>query len=138
MIDRGHVVKVTSRYIRIASQPKGGCKNCSEAGACLTHTKFVYVDAKPDDRVQIGDVVEYELPERNALIATMLVFIFPLGGLFGGYFLGKLIFSSELLWALTAFIGLIISFGLLRIVDVFFVKSDNYRPVITQIIARSK
>ena len=136
MICQGYVVKITPRFIRLETSPKGGCKSCAEAGNCMLYQKNLFIDARPNASVSLGDYVEFEMPERSSIIAIILVFLFPLTGLFGGYFLGKYFFYTDIAGAISSFAGLIIAFGILRLFEKYVLKVERFRPYITHIISK--
>jgi len=71
----------------------------------------VYIDALNELKAKAGDNVKVEIPPRNVLLASFLLFILPLIALMSGFFIGGVVWS---------FLFLFITYLLIFIYDRMF------------------
>jgi len=92
MIEIGKILEIRGDRVKISLPLKEGCSTC---GKCTLGKGEKYmrleVETIPDARV--GDEVMVEVPERDPLVAALLLFGIPLLGLFLGGGAGYLLFS---------------------------------------------
>jgi sigma-E factor negative regulatory protein RseC len=120
--EQGLVVEVINGVTKIKVGRHSDCKNC---GACPGDNSIIIsannrIGAKPGQRVL------FEMKEKNALMATFIVFILPLISTFIGAVLGMLLgkyFERNI--NLFAISGGIVAFILSLIFVKFYDKSVN-------------
>ena len=74
-----------------------------------------------------------ELKPEVKVFGSALVFIFPLAGMFIGYFLGSLWGGGKDYPVLGALLGLVFFFLIVRLVDRLLSKNNKIKPVISHI-----
>lgn len=107
-----------------------GCNICKNLGQ--NHPE---VEAENQISAQPGDCVDVEINPKHIVIHSLLLFIFPLVALFIGYFIGIHIDSGfagspESRGIVLAIAFLIGSFGLVKLYDSLFQKSQKQSAVI--------
>ena len=133
MRDLGRIVTCQGNMAQVSIQPHGGCKDCALKSSCSpgesTHTLW----ALNPKEGKAGDDVVVELKPEVKVFGSALVFIFPLIGLFIGYFLGSSWGGGKDYSILGALFGLGVFFLLVRLIDKFLSKNKKMKPVISHI-----
>ncbi len=85
------VVKVDQQRVWVASAQRVGCGGCSQKTGCTTQAlagvfkkKLVAVEVDSANRLNVGDTVVVAIDEGVLLLATLLLYLFPLIALFTG------------------------------------------------------
>ncbi len=85
------VFKVDKHRVWIISTQANACGGCTQKAACTTHAvssvlkkKPVAVEVDSAIRLSVGDTVTVAIDEGLLLLASLLVYIFPLIALFTG------------------------------------------------------
>lgn len=118
----------------VSIQPHGGCSKCSMKSACSPDGSSLKLWAANPGGAKPGDIVIVELKPEIKVMGSALVFIFPLAGLFLGYFIGGYWGGSDGYGILGATAGLLLFLGLVRLIDKALSRNHNLMPVITKII----
>ncbi len=137
MQDFGKIVSLTDDLAQVSIQPHGGCENCGMKAACAPgeNTQLLWAVRPPDKPLKVGDEVVVEVKPQVKVMGSALVFIFPLAGLFPGYFAGyELSGGSNDYGVLGAFGGLVLFFALVRLIDRFAGRKAGLKPMITQVL----
>jgi len=127
----GVVLDSDGDSVRVAVSPGGGCGSCSEKGACgLVLIQPVggagitdVVEADNPVGARPGDSVELELPAGTELGVSALVWGLPILGLVGGAVVAGALghaalgLDQDLAVLCGALLGLVLAYGLLRLVD---------------------
>ncbi|MFC1767931.1 SoxR reducing system RseC family protein [Candidatus Margulisiibacteriota bacterium] len=84
MREKGKVVKVLDGdKVEIEMKSTAGCSKC---GLCkIGLNNKVYLTVGSNEPVSVGDNVEIEIPEKQVIFITFLIFILPLILFFLGY-----------------------------------------------------
>lgn len=84
MREAGKVVRILDRdKVEIEMQSTAGCAKC---GLCkIGLNNKVYLTVASNEPVSVGDSVEIEIPEKQVIFITFLIFILPLLLFFAGY-----------------------------------------------------
>jgi len=101
--ENGKVIKrISSNVVEIEIKESPSCAKC---GMCIF---------KPDGRitlkaidktgVEIGNIVEVNIPESRVLLSSLLIFILPIIVFFSGYMIKGVILASILLFIYLAFL----------------------------------
>ncbi|MBN2410259.1 SoxR reducing system RseC family protein [candidate division KSB1 bacterium] len=119
MIECGVIVSTKDGFATIQMQKGDNCKDCNICDSF--GGGFRSIEAVNHIGAKIGDRVEVEIKSYNLLKYSFLVFIFPILMLIGGYFAGISLFNNgetnEGYGILGAFIGLLLSFILIKTID---------------------
>ncbi len=138
MTQRGVVIKINGENAEVqvlrTSMCGDSCAGCK--GGCTPSTQTVYAVNETQAFLHIGDVVTLETETDKVLGATAAVYLWPLIGLFLGFFLAQRFSKSELLCAFCALLGCGLCFILLRFWDKYTKKKRNLLVRITDILVR--
>ena len=93
MIEIGKILEIRGDRVKISLPLKEGCSTC---GKCTLGKgeKYMRLEVEAIPGARLGDEVMVEVPERDPLIAALLLFGIPLLGLFLGGGVGYLLFYS--------------------------------------------
>ena len=113
MSEKGIVVGITSKNISIESYRDKACSLCGQKKGCgnslwgklLNHKKVIQIET--DEKVKIGDIVNFHYDEKLLLKISLIIYFFPLISLL--IFLGLAQYlSDEILFSIFGMIfGLI-------------------------------
>ncbi len=93
MEEKGKVVKVEDGVAEVEMERTSACARC---GICLKSSgdkPILYV--KDSLGARAGDEVLISIESRQILKTAFLIYLFPLVGLIGGYFLGRAVLGTE-------------------------------------------
>jgi sigma-E factor negative regulatory protein RseC len=93
MIEIGKILEIRGDRVKISLPLKEGCSTC---GKCTLGKgeKYMRLEVETIPGARVGDEVMVEVPERDPLVAALLLFGIPLLGLLAGGGAGYLLFSS--------------------------------------------
>ena len=134
MYDQGQIISIRDELAEVTIQPHGGCSKCSMKSACSPDGSTLKLWAANPRGARPGDIVIIELKPEIKILGSALVFLVPLAGLFLGYFSGEYWGGSDGYGILGAIAGLMLFFGLVRLIDKALSRNSNLSPVITRII----
>ena len=103
MEEKGRVVKVESGVAQVEMERTSACARC---GICLQSSgdkPILYV--KDSLGARPGDEVLVSIESKQILKTAFLIYLFPLVGLIGGYFLGRAILGKEIAGIIFAGLG---------------------------------
>jgi len=118
--DVATVTAITTTGVKVEMERSGGCKSCSVSGLCFGKDKVVTWVIETDQNLAVGDRVELLISPQSRVLASLLVFLMPVLGLFAGYYLalawigesyailggfGLMILSFVVIWRLDKKIG---------------------------------
>lgn len=131
------VVQVRPGRVRVKAVRSAACDSCASAAVCqvMAGGKEMLVEARDNLGVKVGQQVIIGIHEKTLLLATFMVYILPLGGLFIGISLIKWLAPSlSQAWNVVAgFLGLAFGF----IITYFYsrnLKTNRYLPVVVRIV----
>jgi sigma-E factor negative regulatory protein RseC len=133
--DFGKIIDIKNDTAQVLIQPHGGCGNCSLKGTCATNEDAHLLWANNPKSGKIGDEVVIELKPEVKIFGSALVFILPLVGLFLGYLAGDKLGGNTDYAVLGAIIGLVLFFGLVRLIDKLLGDRSALKPVITHVLS---
>lgn len=138
------VVKVEQHRVWVASSQAGACGQCAQKSACSTQAiasvlknKPVAVEVDSVTRLNVGDTVVVAIDESLLLLATLLMYLFPLMALFAGgglvdWWLPDNNAAAEGWIAAGALVGLLLSLWFLHRVQHVFLFNACTRPVVVK------
>ncbi len=143
-IRKGVVIGLEGNYAKVSTQKRGVCEGCGQNGLC-----FGSGADDPDDllvqnpiQAQVGDNVEFGLPDGSMLRASFIAYLLPLFGLIVGAMLGQSLLSlgdSEDFRAMIGgAMGFVLFFGVAVILDRLLKGSTRYEARILEVIPKGK
>ncbi len=140
MQESGEVVELKNGLASIRMTRSEACAHCS--GGCKPgeNSKHMYIEAVDQVGVRLGDKVMVELPSSSMAKATFILYFIPLLALVFGVLLGfrygqRIGFSDgELGGAVLGIIGVLLSYGLIKLFEPRFRKTGNYLPRIRKVL----
>lgn len=134
MEEKGRVVKVESGMAQVEMERTSACARC---GICLQSSgdkPILYV--KDSLGARPGDEVLVSTESKQILKTAFLIYLFPLVGLIGGYFLGRAISGKEIAGIIFAGLGFFATLFLLYQYDKRLRAQKSTRAKIIQIFKR--
>lgn len=131
MTEEGVVVSLEAGRAKISlarSDFCSRCRLCKEGGKGA-----MFLEVIAEEGVKVGDRVEVEIPPGEVVKATLLLFLLPLLGLIGGYFLLQGIFRTSPMGIVGAIAGFILSFLFLHFRNRRLKDEDKFK---TRIVRR--
>ena len=134
MRDMGRVTACEGNMAQVAIQPHSGCEDCALKTSCSpgesTHTLW----ALNPKMAEVGDEVVVELKPEVKVFGSALVFLFPLLGIFAGYFIGGKLGGDNIDYRVVgAVLGLVLFFFIVRVIDKLLSKKREMKPVISHV-----
>lgn len=133
MKETGKVVGFRNGLVEVEVRRTEQCGRCGRCAHFSLAEPTLIVEARPAGTMQVGDVVELELRDRDFLTLSFLMYIMPLlgAGAAGlvGYALGALWGTPGLLAGLFALLGLGFSFGAIVAIDRKSRREGRFLPV---------
>lgn len=115
------------------------CNSCLSKEKCFFHReRDKIVEAENKINANPGDLVLLEIPPKNYILSTFVIYIVPIifmfiGAIFGEYYFKKIIYRDVNISSITfSFVFLIIAIFITRILQGFIF----FRPKIEEIIKR--
>jgi len=133
----GWVKEVVGDQAVITLKPGVQCSRCGARMVCAAGSEQVRELKIPNTlHARVGEKVEITYRESSRITQAFLLFIVPILFLLAGYFVARAWFGSEGAAAAGAVVGLLISLGLLRLINNFVEKRQIYVPEMTRIVER--
>jgi len=134
MEDIGVVVRLKDKYAVVEIEPRSFCSSCKHKTVCSISPEGEkrQVNALNFINAQPGDTVRIEMDPKNTILSAFLIFIFPVIGLFIGYFSGEWLGKGHGVWG--AVVGLICFFLLVRLFDYMLGRRAKFQPTITTVL----
>jgi positive regulator of sigma E activity len=124
--DIGIVTAVDGNKITVEIPKGGGCKSCSMHGICGTNSTPIILTFGSDGTYKTGDKVIISVSANIKLLSSVIVYLLPLVALFA-FFLVARSFMQELASIVIGFIGLCLSFLVVRWLDRKIGKRINFQ-----------
>ena len=142
------VLSIRGDEVEIEVRRDSACEHCAEHGSCGMMlgegNKTLVTVAVNKSSAAPGDLVEISLDGSVVTWAAVLLYIFPLCGLFLGVILGSLSsenigseFSSTMIIALYGMVGLVVFLLIARFMSRKLKFFRDGRPVVTRIIEKN-
>jgi len=114
--DRGKVVSVAGKTVRVEIERGGGCKTCAMHGLCFRQNTPAVFELTTELDLREGDHVSLEISPALRVTSALLIFAVPLVFLFMGYLVAArfLVESAAILASLLVSAA---SFFIVRICD---------------------
>ena len=127
-----------STLVRVEIEGKGGCHNCTSRNMCVPFgdNRRMMTEAINEKDAQPGDMVRIEMSPRSTISAAFLLYLLPVVALFLGYALGASATGEEKYGIVAALVMLALSFAFLRVLNSFFSRSRQFKPIVVEIIRR--
>jgi sigma-E factor negative regulatory protein RseC len=131
----GTIVKISRGKMDIAFNSGGQCQLCGAAEACLPANDTGRKITLPysDTNLKLGNKVRIIVKPKIRIISVMMVFVIPIFFLIIGYFIGIKIFETENVAIAFSFLGLLLSFGLLWIMNKIISDTKNFVPAVVEL-----
>jgi len=123
--DIGTVIAVNGSMITVEICKSGGCKSCGLKGLCGSGKTSQILSFETNESYRIGDKVVVSVSSGVRILSSIIVFIFPLLGLFGFFLLGR-IFLSEPGAIGLGFAGMVIAFLVVKLLDKLIGRQINF------------
>lgn len=132
MAEIGQVTEINGDFIKVKLQRHDACDHCNACSAGV-ETEEMILEAENLCRANEGDLVEISLEESNFLLAVIIMYIIPLGGLLVGigigYLLGGVIgMNREVSALIVGFALLAVTYLVIRSNEKHF-HTRKFRPV---------
>jgi sigma-E factor negative regulatory protein RseC len=124
--DVGIVTAVAPNRITVEIEKGGGCKSCGMKNLCGVSSNNLVLQFDTSDSYSIGDRVIVSVSAGIRVLSALLVFGFPLAVLFIAFILARLLFN-ELVSVAAAFIGFVLSFLVIKLIDKRIVKHIEFK-----------
>jgi sigma-E factor negative regulatory protein RseC len=134
MRETGKVVSTKNDRAEVEVAAHGECEKCSAHGLCnWTGTSLRKVLAVNKVGAGAGDVVELEIVEGTGAKSNLLVFGIPVVLMFAGVLIGGLLIRKDAWSGILAGVGLVLGFGIVKIIDIAVNRSGKSLPVIVRL-----
>lgn len=130
MKSSGKITEVNGNKIKVKMFKESSCAHCSGCGDASKLTREL--DLFYNGKVEIGDIVTFELEDAKMLKIGFLVYILPIIIMLIGFVISSKMGNSEKTSVFISFGFLIISFICLHIYDKYFVK-EKVQMVVTAV-----
>ena len=118
MQEIGTIIRSLENSIEVQLENNNNCQTCSSKAYCNPDTHGKSIIKIPTRKSYVtGQKVLIEINPYAILVSSILIFIFPLIFLFVGYLIGFLLGLGQNLSILLAFLTLIFSFFLIKIIN---------------------
>lgn len=115
MKNKGIIRKINENIVDIEIYKDFECVNCSKCNSKSNSIKSFSLLSS--NNLSIGDIVEFEISNRDILIYSSFIYAVPTIFMFGGYGLASFFKQNEILKILSCFLGLFLSFIFIYIFD---------------------
>lgn len=133
MRENGKVVSTRNDRAEVEVAAKGECEHCTAHGICnWTGTSLRKVLAVNRAGAAAGDAVEIETVAGTGAKSNLLVFGIPVLLMLAGVLVGGLILRRDMWSAVLAGVGLVLGFGIVKVIDTRMNRSGRSLPVIVK------
>jgi positive regulator of sigma E activity len=133
MRETGKVISTKNDRAEVEVAAKGECEHCTAHGICnwngTTVRKVLTVNKVG---AGAGDMVELETVEGSGAKTNLLVFGIPVVLMFAGVLIGGLVLRKDMWSGILAGVGLVLGFGIVKIIDIAVNRSGTSLPVVTR------
>jgi len=144
MRETGIIVSANGDKVRVRVMRGEACDGCHLCDSLGADSALMQVEARNAIGAKVGDTVDVEVAPRHIIGYTSILFIFPVIMMIVGYIVAMKYFAGgaakgEGLGILGSFIGLGVSFGIIRLIDFFFAqKHESVARVIRRVSSGGK
>jgi len=139
MRENGKVVSTKNDRAEVEVAARGECEHCTAHGICnWTGTSLRKVLAVNKAGAAAGDVVELEVVAGTGAKSNLLVFGIPVLLMLAGVLVGGLVLRKDAWSGILAGVGLVLGFGIVKIIDVSVNRSGRSLPVIVRLAEKSE
>lgn len=131
----GTIVKISQGKMDIAFSSGGQCQLCGVAEACMPVNDAGRKITIPysNANLRVGNKVRIIVKPKIRIISALMVFVIPIIFLIIGYFIGIKIFETENVAIAFSFLGLLLSFGLLWVMNKIISNGQNFIPAVVEL-----
>ena len=123
------VLENTKEGIKVGCD-ESACSGCHCNMFCRNKDTSFYVENPDSLPLKKGDKVKIDIPEGRATLSVLLSLAFPLLLFLPGYFIGKILFKSEIYMALVGFAFMLLGFLISGVI--FHFKKTYFSPVLVE------
>lgn len=120
MISSGKVTEINGNKVKLKMYRESSCAHCSGCGDASKLSRELELEIK--QKVEIGDIVTFELEDGKMLKIGFLVYIVPILMMILGFYISTRLGYTEKIGALISFLFLVIAFLIVHLIDKFLVK----------------
>lgn len=120
MISSGKVTEINGNKVKLKMYRESSCAHCSGCGDASKLSRELELEIK--QKVEIGDIVTFELEDGKMLKIGFLVYIVPILMMILGFYISTRLGYPEKIGALISFLSLVIAFLIVHLIDKFLVK----------------
>lgn len=134
MTEKATIIKIENESVtvRLGNRPEcAGCKSC----VCKPYNNSVI---KTKLNAKVGDTAVINIPDKNRIIAPLVLFLLPLAFMLSGVFIGYKVFTNQGLVLTLGAVFLAVSFGIIALVNFLINKNIKSQITITEIIGENK
>ncbi|MCP4130713.1 MAG: SoxR reducing system RseC family protein [bacterium] len=139
-LEQGIIIEEKNSTVLVEAEPQGSCSTCAIKGHCMMGT----VDKKRTIWIENtigakkGDPVSFRIEARGVVLASSLLYLFPvillMLGLVSGYLLyDRISMERDLASALFGFAGLILAFIIIKLISGITQKKQMFAPTLVEI-----
>ena len=134
MREQGVVTKALGlQLVEVAFQRTEACKNCR---AChIINDKDMAIEAVNEVGARVDDLVEIDIPSKEIVRASIIVFMIPIFCLIAGYLIVDKFTANQVLSALGGIIGLALSFFAIKWYDINIQEKTSGRATVVKVIS---
>lgn len=138
MESSGKVTSIDGKKIKVMMFKESSCAHCSGCGEASKLTREIELEYNPHkQKIEIGDIVTFELADSKMLKIGFLVYVLPLIMMMVGFIISNMMGNSERESVLFSFGALAVTFLLIHLYDRFVIK-EKVNMDITKIEKDSK
>ena len=142
--EEGIVIKLGDRTAWVRTTRSSACNHCASRESCHTgeQGKDMEVEVTNPLGAKIGDRIVLYFETASLLKAAFLLYVFPVLCMLAGAALGHWLsprydINPSLGSAVTGFLGLVLSFLLVKMRGDRLARKDNYKPRIVRILGQT-
>lgn len=133
MRETGKVVSTKNDRAEVEVAAKGECEHCTAHGICnWTGTTTRKVLAVNRAGAAAGDVVEIDTVAGTGARTNLVVFGIPVVLMLAGVLIGGLVLRKDMWSAILAGVGLVLGFGIVKVIDIAVNRSGRSLPAIVK------
>ncbi len=138
MLEIGKVIEIEGDRAKVSLPRKSGCASCGKCGLGLEGGEML-LEAENRPGARVGDRVEVEIPERDPLLAALLLFGLPLLAMLLGVVAGTLLermwgWDSEAPAVVLGLVLLLAAFFLVKVREKRLAKQPGRRNQIVRVL----
>jgi sigma-E factor negative regulatory protein RseC len=142
-MEQGTVLEAQGNRILVQTQANACCENCSAGEHCAIGGDAQKREVWVENRVGAlpGDEVEFYVPPGTSVLASSLLYLFPVimliaGIIIGAHYSGWFHLGRDASSAVGGVSFLLISFFIIKIISAYIKKRNLFVPVCTGVVSR--